>query len=141
MKILNNVHDILQYTKEHIDEIANLQIKNTVGAILKESFYKNGKLHGVHRKYENNILVKLIIYKLGVKHGEYHLYNTRGSSIINCFYKNGKQHGEYKTFHKNGTINEHCFLIDDVEQPQLQYLTTERDEITLTLLFGKNYIK
>ena len=91
------------------------------------------------KRFNNNNLEQHCFYLNGNPHGEYKLFYPYGSLKEHYFYLNGMLHGECKWFYKDGTQQAHCFYLNDIKQPQLDYLITDRDEVTLTLLFGDNY--
>ena len=89
--------------------------------------------------YKDGTLNDHCFFLNGDQHGECKWFNENGTIREHCFFLNDNRHGEYKWFNENGTIREHCFFLNGKYQPQLDYLTTDRDEITLTLMFGDNY--
>ena len=118
MKTFNVFKDVIEYSKQNPSETIEYKWFYDDSSILyKQCFYKN-----------NNI------------HGECKWYYKDGTPQAHGFYLNGDLHGEYKWFYYDGTLDEHRFYLNNEYQPQLDYLITDRDETTLTLLFGDNYI-
>ena len=140
MKTFNKFTDIIEYSEQNPTELTEYKCFYNSGTIYKQCFFLNGKRHreciwfdsgGIQREYS--------FYLNGSLHGEYKRFNYEGALHLHCFYRNGLKNGEYKTFNYNGSIEEHSFYINDIHQPHLDYLKTDRDEVTLTLLFGENY--
>ena len=117
MKTFNAITEARSYSTENPTELTECKCFYANGNIYEHSFYLNSK-----------------------QHGEGNWFYEDGNIAEHCFYKNGKPHGECKWLYNDGSIKEHCFYKDGKEQLHLHYLTTERDEVTLTLLFGDYYI-
>ena len=140
MKTFNSITEARVFSTQHPEELTEFKWFNEDGNLEEHIFFCNGNRHGEYKWFHHNGSIKAhYFYKNGNRHREYKWFYPDGTLNEHCFYLNGNLHGEYKTFHKNGTINEHCFFLNDEHQPQLQYLTIDRDETTLTLLFGDNY--
>ena len=116
MKTFNSFTDAKKYSEQYPTELTEYK-----------SFYDDGTLNDHCFLLNSNI------------HGESKWFYRDGSLIEHSFYKNGGRHGEFKYFDEDGIIKEHAFYINNEYQPQLDYLITDRDEVTLTLLFGENY--
>ena len=130
------------YSEQNPTEILEFIDYYSSGSVYEHLFYKNGNMHGRYRSYYNNSrLLEETMYKDGNKHGKTTNWNYDGTIVEQYFHLNGLKHGEYKCYDSDGSVKQHYFYIEGVEQPQLQYLTIERDEITLSLLFGDYYIK
>ena len=141
MKTFNLFQEAREYATENPTELIEYKSFNKDGNIEAQLFFLNGELHkDCTWFYEMGNVKELIFYKNGKRHGEYKWFNKDGTLIEDCFYENDNLHGEYKWYYYDGTLSEHGFYKNGEEQPQLDYLKTERDEITLTLLFGENYI-
>ena len=71
------------------------------GAILAETPYKNGKMHGIEKfYYESGDLWYETPYVNGKKHGIEHIYYTSGSIMLEVPYKHGIKHGVAKYYDK-----------------------------------------
>ena len=140
MKTFNVIEDAIEYSKQNPSKLTEYKWFNNKN-LKKHCFYLNGKQHGECKWfYEDGIINDHCFYKNGIQHGKSKWFYNDGTLHEQCFYINGDLHGEYKTFHSDGSIKKHCFVINYKEQPQLDYLITERDEMTLTLLFGDCYL-
>lgn len=84
-------------------------VYNLKGLILQEGTYKNGKLHGVVKRYSTlgdvSILKTVQMYKDNKLDGLSTIYNTVGTVISENNYKNDKYHGEQRTYNINGSLS------------------------------------
>ena len=124
---MQNRDEIIEYQSLHDEQY-------------QTGFYLNGLRHGEAKWfYPDGSLEQHCFYLKGMLHGESKWFYEDGSLEQHGFYLNGSLHGEFKEYYQNGSLEEHCFYLNNIKQTQLDYLTTERDEVTLTLLFGDNY--
>ncbi len=65
--------------------------------------YKNGKLHGEMKIFENGQLVEKIPYVKGVVHGEKRYYTEEGQLTLIENYRNGKRNGLLIQLNENGS--------------------------------------
>ena len=141
MKTFDSYIDAHEYSLQNPTELTECKKSHKGGSIKRQGYYLNGVKHGKGKWfYDDGSLWEMCFFLNDEPHGEYNWFYPDGSLKSQCFYKNGQLHGEFKEYYQNGSIEEHIFYLNNIKQPQLQYLTTERDEITLTLLFGDNYI-
>ena len=140
MKTFNNRKQAMEYSIQYPKEITECKTLKLNESIEEHYFYLNGLKHGEYKWfYQNGSIAQHCFYKKGNLHGECKWFYKDETIREHSFFLNGNQHGECKWFYENGTIREHGFFLNDIKQPQLDYLTIDRDEITLTLLFGENY--
>lgn len=73
-----------------------------------ETEYKNGKLHGVTKKYDQDGSLKSeTTYANGKEHGKQtqHITSTSGNYVCVSHYQNGRKHGEYsEQYQKTGNL-------------------------------------
>ncbi len=78
--------------------------------IWTESLFKNGKMHGLSKRYNNNgngSIEYLTPYVNGKIHGKAITYSNNGDFIaITDEYVNGKKHGKSISYDKNGHISD-----------------------------------
>ena len=65
------------------------------GNLMAEGFYKNDKLEGSFKKYNNNKLFLEGNYKNGILDGKFIVFSDNGEKIIDGLYKEGERDGEW----------------------------------------------
>ena len=65
------------------------------GNLMTEGFYKNDKLEGSFKKYNNNKLFLEGNYKNGILDGKFIVFSDNGEKIIDGLYKEGERDGEW----------------------------------------------
>lgn len=99
----------LQECKNERDKISGCVEKEYVDAygarLWFETPYKNGKKHGIAKRYyENGKLASEIPYKNGEPHGALKYYDDNGKLMSEASYENGKPHGMLKKYYENGNL-------------------------------------
>ena len=99
----------LQECKNERDKISGCVEKEYVDAygarLWVETPYKNGKKHGIAKRYyENGKLASEIPYKNGEIHGVAKGYYESGKLASETPYKNGEPHGVVKWYYENGKL-------------------------------------
>ena len=99
----------LQECKSERDKISGCVEKEYVDAygarLWFETPYKNGKKHGIAKRYyENGNLEYETPYKNGKKHGIEKWYYENGNLWYETPYENDKRHGIAKAYYENGSL-------------------------------------
>ncbi len=65
------------------------------GNLIAEGFYKNDKLEGTFKRYNDNKVFLEENYKNGILDGKFRVFSDNGKIIIDGLYKEGKREGEW----------------------------------------------
>jgi antitoxin component YwqK of YwqJK toxin-antitoxin module len=59
---------------------------------VRDTEYKNGKFHGLHKEFDHNgVLQKDMMFKEGVQHGPLNYYNSKGDVTVTYMYEDGEK--------------------------------------------------
>ena len=140
MKSFRDKEEMKQYSKKNPTELIEYKQLFTNGFPQVICLYLNSELHGEYKLfYPGGGMIEQCFYINDDKQGECNWFYPDGTLYKHCFYQNSKLHGEFKSYNKDGTLEEHWFYLNGRGQAHLDYLLTERCEVTLALLFGDNY--
>ena len=88
-----------------------------------ESFYKDGKRHGLYQSFENGNLRSEKFYKNDKIDGLYKYFFENGSLKQYGSYKNGKEHGPFEKYNLKGEVINKGYMKNGVrveeKKPQL----------------------
>lgn len=110
------------------DQLHGAYLVYNEGVLTVEKRFKNGRMHGVYKRYhDNGVLARSATYKNGKSHGLHYLYDANGSLLIEAYfkgnspvwiigrdsdgnisytkqYRKGQLHGWQNYYHKNKRI-------------------------------------
>lgn len=94
--------------------------------------YKNGKLHGLRKKYDDKGTVILREkFANGVLDGKQIVFNDKGQKTRVTHFKAGKKHGKESEFHKDGrkVIKEDQYVKDQIKKSTEYYLNGKKKKM------------
>jgi|GEM_PF-4313559 len=87
-------------------------IHNWNNSIIEKISLKEGKIHGLYKRYNSYGVWANLNYSEGELHGLAEYYNRDGSISIRGNYKEGKLHGIYELYFSNGDIRKKEEYVD-----------------------------
>ena len=119
-KSLYNGYEIITYKdnkRNGLYEQYSMRLFSDYDLIIK-CYYKNDKLEGEYKKYNNGKLIIDCFYVDGLKHGTYISYVNYGKYyLINKIeYNHGKRHGIHLTFDEHGRITHNLQYENDKQK-------------------------
>ncbi len=101
-QVLGENYKIIEQSGNIPDGIVNLY--NTRGQKIAEINYKNNKMNGLSKHYQNNIIIKEENFVDGVKEGVIRSYDLQGCLFSEEYMENNELVGERKSFYKSGEL-------------------------------------
>ncbi len=81
-----------------------VHLTDSSGELVWEGNFKNGKRRGLHRQYEDGIVLATIRYRNGEPRGKFAAFYPNKNLRTKGSFRNGKRHGNWQWLHPNGVI-------------------------------------